>query len=1086
MKKELLTLILFLTILISKAQTLSLVSPEGLQEPYEISPGTSITLKWDYSWNPPTTIFSYHEYPSFPDFGIAPEWNQHTNFVDNFDGTYSITFTVQETTYFWGGNYAEFISSWNFSNVLDINILSPVSIVSTDGLLCYEESDTELLSSVDTYESYQWYYNNEPIDGANESSYSASKSGNYKVQVPYEGDPTFSNTIKIALVELSISGKLSEDGTELTLDALGTGMNTYQWFSGIDENSLEPIDGAEEVTYTALIEEDQMHYVVQGAIAGCKIESGARAVSSTLFSIPELMVQADTNDFDLLCSGALVTLSVSDNYTSYQWYKDGFETYGPGNSIEISQEYQEGNYSVGITTTEWPEIVLKSNEVMVDYFSPIQPQLSGVSNYGSYCEGEQLSITLSDEGYVYDWYVHENYTYTDNDKIEVDGTTYNFEFLKKTNITVTASHKGCESSNTFTLNSYSDESIYLNVSNYDQVCLCPDSTVTISIPSYLEANYHDFHWYQITSEDTAMIEGQVSSSLEVTTPGTYQLSATNVNCAVAEIKSSPYLIKDYTEQPMYVYADSYETCDGDTTVLYLSGGSNWINIQWFQEDIVIGDTGYEEDFIPIPGSGSESTQEVSEWNSYRVKAKHQSCPNGLKLSSEIINIKPSLNPTISVDHYTGGELFWHLAPYDSIPDYTYCLGETVVLSIPDEYTSYQWYSLVYAGDDDYELGEAIEGANEHSIEVIADGVEWFTVLVDLDDCTGASDPVLIDTYVFASPAITSYDNSELCSPQDSTLLNISFPGSWVKYEWFVNGELLPDSDNDSIYATVPGLYTVTAFPELCPDFGLSSGTGPIVSILEAQILENDTVIYATPFMGYYEYQWYLDGTSIDAGDYGNILFKSEMANGNYSVEVTNTRPCVSSASFIWNATVPEIHDQSFSMKNNAQDGAEIGTVVANDQDGDALIFTFTESNEVVGIDSQSGLLSLKSASALSQIEGSIFSFEVVVVDPYGARDSASISINITTVLSSGLYDKEILAYPNPTTDKLYIAVDSFKGGEMSLYNLSGALMLKKIIKLDIEEIEMERLPEGVYLMVISQAGKVTTIKVTKAADFNNN
>ena len=242
------------------------------------------------------------------------------------------------------------------------------------------------------------------------------------------------------------------------------------------------------------------------------------------------------------------------------------------------------------------------------------------------------------------------------------------------------------------------------------------------------------------------------------------------------------------------------------------------------------------------------------------------------------------------------------APYDSIHQRVFCVGETVDLSVPEYYNAYSWLITQYSAINYYTPGgDPIPDENSDSLAINDDGAYWITAMVDSAGCLGYSDPILIDHWVFLAPAIQSYGNSELCSPGDSVLLNLGFGGDWISFQWFNDGVPIPNSNNDSIYATEPGMYVIEAVPALCPSFAISSGVGPVVSFLQASIVENDTVIYALPQLGYYTYQWFLDGEPIEApATTPWLLYKDEMVNGVYTVAVTNPDSCTSvSDPFLW-------------------------------------------------------------------------------------------------------------------------------------------------------------------------------------------
>src|SRR5690606_5586995 len=96
MKKLLLSILVSMLVVSIQAQTISIVSPEGLTAPYEVAPGTEVTFMFDYFQDPPTSIFTHTEEPVMPGFGTDPAWNVSSNYEDNGDGTFNFTVTVDE------------------------------------------------------------------------------------------------------------------------------------------------------------------------------------------------------------------------------------------------------------------------------------------------------------------------------------------------------------------------------------------------------------------------------------------------------------------------------------------------------------------------------------------------------------------------------------------------------------------------------------------------------------------------------------------------------------------------------------------------------------------------------------------------------------------------------------------------------------------------------------------------------------------------------------------------------------------------------------------------------------------------------
>lgn len=931
MKRILLSLMILLTGTFLHSQTISIVSPEGLTPPYEVSPGTEVTFKFDHFEEAPTSILTYIEEPDFSGFGIDPVWTESSNYSDNGDGTFNFTVTIDEELWVWTGYYQSFLGMWAFSNVIHFQIASGVEIIYEDGVVCGDGTDIETLSVVGEYDSYQWFLNNESISGATSNTYDATEPGAYKVQVPLEGVLTYSNTLNLSQAQILLTG--SYNAGDLIVEMEGSpGFDAYQWMSGSSVENLTPLNGENESTYWATLSEETVYYAVVGTLGDCSVATEARPISSGSFATPVIILNADTNAYGKVCEGTSIELAVDDIYGTYKWFRNGFEEYNETASLSFSQAYQQGSYSVNVAPIGWPEISISSQSVNANYFTVSQPELvTDVS--GPYCSGQEVNIILGDEGYEYTWYVHTNYQYTEDDLIDNPEVVLNLIFEEQIYVTVVAANQGCTSSRMLSLNSAASNTPSISFVNWDDQYLCTDSLAVIEVSPWSVDNFENFQWYKQTDGNTEIITGANSSQIAVSETGVYLVKADLVACENTVVESGTIEVYDYLDRELYIYADMEEICLGDETNLNISDGNSWQNIQWFKEVIQMGQSGYEKILQPMVSGIGQPTVSVEEFTGYVAKAKHNSCPNGIKISSNRVAIRPAVNPTITVDPNYGVNS-WHLALYDSIPGYLYCAGEPVTVSVPDEYDAYSWYLKPYSGDGNYGLEEPIEGATGTSTSVIAAGADWVTARVELDGCVGVSTPVLIDTWVFSTPAITSYGNAELCQVGDSTLLHVAFPGNYESFEWYVNGMLIPNSNNDSIWAKQPGMYTLTVYREECPEFGLSSGVGPYVSILEAYILENDTVIYAMPEYGYYTYQWYFNGEPLDPSSPSWVLYKDDMADGIYTVEVSNNTGCTSMSSpYFWETTgLKRIYENTLNIHPNPTienltiDGIELSAI----------------------------------------------------------------------------------------------------------------------------------------------------------------
>ena len=906
--KKLITIGLMLFSIAAQSQSLTVTSPAGLSEPYEVAAGTEVTVTWDYFSSSPSAMFSHDTEPDLASWGFYPnsEWTSHSDFSANGDGTYNWSFTVNDDVYLFGGFQTFF--DYTYSNVIHFTVLSGLSINYDDGLIC--DGEDEILSAEGTWDSYQWYLDAEMIEGATSSSYTAAEAGNYHL-VATSGDDEFqSNTLVVSEQTLDFTGELNGDATEITMTATA-GMDTYQWYGGSDPSDLSMIDGETSQTYTAMIDDPEYYYSVEAGFGACMLEAPVKAVYTDIFVEAVIQVNADTNSFGNVCEGTVITLSIDTNIENYSWYKNGNFYSSVYSSLNLNSAWAMGEYHVETSPADWPEIVITSEAVTTEYFSVDEPVLYG-NNESYYCAGDEISLILVDEGYTYDWYLHSDYNYTEDDLITVDGGSYTFTYDSVMRVSVVANYQGCESGVTEYFNSYSSQYLYVSLGNYDQRYLCTDSSANLAV-TLNEENFVNYQWYMQDGDDWNMISGEETNAYDATEAGVYKVIANSAFCESAEIESSGFTVYDYSERPLNLYAWDNEICLGDTATISFNGYS-WQDIQWLEGDIVMGSQGYERIFLPIPGAGTDDEQDVMDFNRYIVKARHQSCPNGLKITSNEVQVKPFLNPEVIVGD-SGEDYNYHrMALWDSAAFYISCIERPIRLRVEEDiYDSYQWHELGYAGIDDYELGDAIDGATDSSY-ITTYSVQWSTVEVELDGCIGYSDPVMLDAWAFLPPAVQSYNNNEIC-PGDSALVNLGFPGTWVEYYWTLDGDSIPNSNNDSLWVTEPGTYVINAFPEACPDFEYSSGLGPTLTLFEATIEEGEDefgnqYFYAFPWQGVYEYQWFLDGEPIEGDpDIPAILWKDGLEAGVITVEITNPEPCVAmSDGFVWDPIAASINE----------------------------------------------------------------------------------------------------------------------------------------------------------------------------------
>lgn len=913
-----LTAILFIS-MGSSAQTLTLVSPEGLMPPYEVPAGTELTFEWD-SFGDPGTLFTHTASPELDPFNLNPVWTQDDNPTDNGDGTFSFTLTATQDLYVWGGYYRPFLTSWAYSNVIEISILSGVTINAEDGKLCPGGTGSELLTVEDEYDAYQWFKDGIALPGATAATYTATEAGAYRVQVPRDGEMVFSNTLTLTEIEAAVLGTLDPTTGSLTITA-GGGFESYQWFAGPDTASLSPIAGATDTSLTVDLTDTLLYYALQGTLGECTVQSAARPVVQSAFAPPIISVKADSNSFGRICEGTPVELSVPDNYGKYSWSRDGTDVPEDGAVYNINSNLQQGTYTVAVRPKGWPNIERLSDSITVDYFELEEPSLF-TSEPGPYCPGSPVSVVLSDEGYDYTWYEHTTPDYTAEDEVEVSGVAYTVDVQESVRITVVGKFQDCSAEGSVLLNSAAAEPPTILFTDLQKgQFLCPDSTIEMQLSAADQVRFENIQWFEEADTGFVAIPEATNPAYTVEETGVYKLTAELIECEGVAIESNTLEVVDYTERELQLLAQSTALCRGDSTTLFISGGGSWQNIQWFTQEAVLGSGGYVLEPQPLIEAGNAPSYQTDVYKTYQVRARHLTCPSGPKFESNNLQLEPKVNPQIQVDPNPGVNEY-QVSAFDSVAAYLYCAFTPVDMSLPEGYDSYEWYASRYQGADDYELGSPLPQADGNEASFVAEAADYITVVVDSAGCVGLSDPILLDTRVFSIPAIASYNNAELCEEGDSVLLHVAFQGNYESFEWFRNGQLVPGSNNDTLYAKQPGVYSVTVYREECPDIGISSGNGPVVEYLEASIAENDTVIFALPQQGLYTYQWYLDGSPIPAPPSTPwLLYKENLEDGEYTVEVTNPKPCTAvSLPFTWSTvSTNEPSQSSLSVYPNPAD-----------------------------------------------------------------------------------------------------------------------------------------------------------------------
>jgi hypothetical protein len=147
---------------------------------------------------------------------------------------------------------------------------------------------------------------------------------------------------------------------------------------------------------------------------------------------------------------------------------------------------------------------------------------------------------------------------------------------------------------------------------------------------------------------------------------------------------------------------------------------------------------------------------------------------------------------------------------------------------------------------------------------------------------------------------------------------------------------------------------------------------------------------------------------------------------------------------------------------------DLKTVFADDDIGDMLIYstTLNTNNKVVTTKIAGSILSLNFSTentGLAELSISANSNGKIATSKF------KVEVKIPTSLEPIADDVDILIYPNPTKDKVHLKFSQTPKTrrEICIYNISGKLLSKKLIKEQEEIVDMEHFTPGIYLIKIS-------------------
>ena len=905
-------------------------------------------------------------------------------------------------------------------------------------------------------DTYQWYNSAGIITGATGTSYTATATDNYYVNLTSSpGCTDTSAHISVTVnpspaATISASGPVSfcAPGSVTLTETSGTG-TTYQWY-----NTSGPVSGATAASFTATTT-DRDSVMITNSF-GCIDTSAAIIVTS--YTPPTAVVTPSGPVSFCPGSSAVLSATTGTGYT-YQWYNNtGIIAGAAAYSLSVTAA---GRDSVIVTGTGG--CTATSNAVIVTLFPTPVPVITA-SGPLSFCTPSSVTLTeTSGTGITYQWYNNSGIIpgattaaltvgSTGRDSVVVTnssgcsatsaaavltaytppvavvtpagplafctggsalltastGAGYTYQWFNNSGIiagatayTLTVSNAGSDSVVITSIGGCIAVSNAVSISLYP----LPAPVVTASGPvsfctpgsvvlTETSGTGTSYQWYNTSG----IIAGATNAFYTASTTGRDSVKVTNSSgCSATE--AATIVTANTTPVAAILPAGPVAICSGSSTVLTTTPGAGY-TYQWYDgAGIIAGATGISH---TVSSAGRDSV----------VITSAAGCP--ATANAVVVSVNPLPNTTVTA---SGPSVF--------------CSNDSVILTaVTAAGVTYQWH----------DASGAIAGATDATYTVHSSGTYHVNVMNSFG-CSANSTNYVFTVHTAPSSAVTYSGPLSFCAGGSVTITADMTAGD--TYQWYNATGAIAGAVSSTYTANSSGDYYVV----------ITGINGCITTSASSHIVEvavpfitpqsttsfcgGDNVIIAvsTGSASGITYQWMRNGINIP-GATGAVFAAS--TSGDYTCLVTISASCFSTT----NAVTVNV----FPTPNPVvtYDGIYLNTQTY-----------FSSYQWFVNA------VSIPDATTYHTIPAEIGSYRVMVTDTNNCHAySLAHSIFVLAVNNVNTAE-EAKIYPNPTTETLHITAQ--KNVRAVITNVTGKTVIDQAHATDIN---VSSLPTGIYMVML--------------------